>query len=313
MIIMKEWQKQQNRLMFGPDANVDTTNKATQIILSNMPKRLYKYRAASVYSLASLEQNYIIASRLDTFNDIFEAPIDIPEEVMAAHLYNFYTSYTRLLDGVKQPPPKTLRELSALLIESFLQDDSGTETLSEIKEKSEKSITDLMRKIHFDLVQKMQTQYNVFCMSEKIDNELMWAHYADNHKGFCIAYDMTKTDNSSAEFLRQSTLPVYYENEKYISLNNLEINNEMSGRFCMEASTIKSKAWSYEKEWRTFFVSREKNQKESFLPVVAIYLGARIDESTESLLHNICQSKNIPMYRMVPDVKRHKLIALKIK
>jgi hypothetical protein len=39
----------------------------------------------------------------------------------------------------------------------------------------------------------------------------MWAHYSNNHKGYCIAYDMNDNYNMS---LKSCMLPVQYVNKR---------------------------------------------------------------------------------------------------
>lgn len=37
-------------------------------------------------------------------------------------------------------------------------------------------------------------KYGVFCASSDCNNELLWAHYADSHKGICIGFDAKKLE-----------------------------------------------------------------------------------------------------------------------
>jgi len=36
----------------------------------------------------------------------------------------------------------------------------------------------------------MSKKIGIFSLSKKYDDELLWAHYANSHKGFCIEYDL---------------------------------------------------------------------------------------------------------------------------
>jgi hypothetical protein len=82
----------------------------------------------------------------------------------------------------------------------------------------------------------------VLCLSEKPDDILMWAHYADRHRGFCLQFD--KAGLISWRFCApvkyQKLYPTFH---KFIPL--------------MEESRIdrlflltKSDHWKYEREWR---------------------------------------------------------------
>ena len=47
---------------------------------------------------------------------------------------------------------------------------------------------------------------------------LMWAHYADSHKGFCVEYDIPTPDEHNINLL-QNLLPVIYSDERVSVLN----------------------------------------------------------------------------------------------
>lgn len=74
-------------------------------------------------------------------------------------------------------------------------------------------------------------------------NSLMWAHYANNHKGFCIEYELDESAPEIFNFNKVnyvSLLPEIYATE--LLFNPLET----------VARVVYSKSieWSYEKEWR---------------------------------------------------------------
>ena len=45
------------------------------------------------------------------------------------------------------------------------------------------------------------------------DNELMWAHYANSHKGFCIEYDIEKLQDSENYTFDVNRMKIEYKNE----------------------------------------------------------------------------------------------------
>ena len=89
------------------------------------------------------------------------------------------------------------------------------------------------------------------------DNLLMWSHYSDSHKGFCIEYNNMK--NSHDEFDMQKVS--YQENIPKINTRNVVDNPNLSDsdnivelhiiiKKFIEAYYIKSQDWKYENEWR---------------------------------------------------------------
>lgn len=87
------------------------------------------------------------------------------------------------------------------------------------------------------------SKYGVLCLAEQPDNLLMWAHYADCHRGFVMQFDETHPFFQSEPRVPFSTLEKieYSPHRPVLSSSNLE-------------STIalfrKSPEWSYEREWR---------------------------------------------------------------
>jgi tetratricopeptide (TPR) repeat protein len=135
------------------------------------------------------------------------------------------------------------------------------------------------------LKQYFSTMFGVISLTEKPDNLLMWAHYADDHQGFVIEldsehefFDRRESDEDPLRHLRKieysSTRPVV-PLAKYNAVDGL---------------LVKSLDWEYEQEWRMVMPLKESNQKieqEGFpvhlydLPassITGIILGCRIQE-----------------------------------
>lgn len=79
----------------------------------------------------------------------------------------------------------------------------------------------------------------VYCMSKKHNNLLMWSHYGDKHRGYCLEFS---TEN---EFFSKIK-PVAYET-KYPVVKIFSVDKNIWGN---QSFLTKSKDWEYEKEWR---------------------------------------------------------------
>lgn len=103
-------------------------------------------------------------------------------------------------------------------------------------------------------------------------NELMWSHYADSHKGFCIEYDLdVLCPITSKTFDLISTANINYQSNRPVVTNrdNLDV-------IIHKVFGTKSKAWEYENEIRLVF----GNSGLKPVPVnaiKAIYFGLRMD------------------------------------
>ena len=107
-------------------------------------------------------------------------------------------------------------------------------------------------------------------MSESYDNELMWAHYANSNKGFCIEYDFSKAPQLKPEIWRKliSIYKVIYKDEQegfsfmrildFIMKGQTDQEEYKSISYDMMQKLITKKAfWSYEKEWRILLYNIE--------------------------------------------------------
>jgi hypothetical protein len=124
-------------------------------------------------------------------------------------------------------------------------------------------------------------ELRVFCLTEVNDNILMWSHYADKHKGFCIEFE-----RSDHNFLAgESCVPVFYpEDDQLPTYKPLDLLKPES---FAGIATTKAKLWSYELEWR--MISREKGNRPYALPgdITAIIFGERMNEKHRQTIKNI--------------------------
>ena len=112
----------------------------------------------------------------------------------------------------------------------------------------------------------MQDAVFVGCFSERNDALLMWSHYADEHRGLCIGYnlhDLIKNYNC---------FPVIYSDEmpqgKELGLNKTDS--------LMKYILTKYSDWSYEKEWRIIQIDNtctESGKLITFERPLEVYMG----------------------------------------
>ena len=124
----------------------------------------------------------------------------------------------------------------------------------------------------------------VCCLTEysQLSNLPMWAHYANNHAGYCVEYSLSDLKRN-----HQLTIgPILYSNRID---RTAYPEGEQLRRATINLFFTKSEDWSYEKEWRLFVQDEAKcNQKgfnmDGFKPK-HIYIGA---QAKEQLIKDIC-------------------------
>lgn len=109
----------------------------------------------------------------------------------------------------------------------------------------EKLLDDMGRQ----MTEKMNSLFLIGCLATDPKNRLMWSHYADSHRGFCIEYDFNS--------LKDEVLPlpiVYSENRPLIPWKAAidrapESFKEATADLTLGLLT-KDQSWEYENEWR---------------------------------------------------------------
>lgn len=205
------------------------------------PSHLYKYRSVTQYSLQSLADKKVWLSTPASFNDPFDCAINLDRSKLAesvAHAVETATQNAVVEESLKVP---------------CQEDELAYERLSD-------GLGALMQNI------------GVLCLSETPNEILMWSHYAEYHKGFCIEY---KIDETSP--LKTMAKAVKYT-EVYPSLSAKNLPASATENFVDACLFTKAKQWGYEKEWRAIMDDGGKLYQAP-APVSAIIFGARMPES----------------------------------
>jgi hypothetical protein len=143
----------------------------------------------------------------------------------------------------------------------------------------------------------MMNKWNICSFSETYDNILMWSHYSNDHKGFCVEYQYEEL----REYCEKALLPIRYSDK--IPCGDLNIEDSHKILFS------KAKQWQYELEWR--FVGQPRSSEKYPLINVpkpkAIYLGCKIEEGLKNYLIDYCKSNSIDVYLSKENLKEYKL------
>ena len=145
----------------------------------------------------------------------------------------------------------------------------------------------------------------------------MWAHYSNNHQGFCVAYDMKNPANTA---LSGCTFPIQYTDERlditsfmknYANGVSSEIDKQMAQGIktivindlsliyvAQYLCNIKHSTWQYEKEFRCTNGANAKGMPYIDAVSKAIYIGMNCQEQNKNKLIEIARSLSIPVYQM---------------
>lgn len=105
--------------------------------------------------------------------------------------------------------------------------------------------------------------------SEVYNHELMWAHYANQFRGICVAYNVTKMLHALPT--RTRLVRLFYNEEEPMLLRNATRDRNAA----MSVLSNKNHRWLYEREWRA--LSFQQGHIDLTTECIArVYFGSRI-------------------------------------
>ena len=112
------------------------------------------------------------------------------------------------------------------------------------------------------LLNAMNQEIGMLCLTEKRDNLLMWAHYTSNHTGFVIQFDTQNSyfdQRKKANEIRGHLKKVRYTKKRpELTLMDPNISKEQTiDRWVNDIFFVKSEHWEYEQEWRMALTLRD--------------------------------------------------------
>lgn len=156
----------------------------------------------------------------------------------------------------------------------------------------------------------MKGLYYVGSLCTSYKNRLMWSHYADSHKGFCIEYDFSTVKNEKL------LLPVYYSsNRPLLSMELVSKSREESMpeyyRQVIMGVLTKDKVWEYENEWRILVPATLGIESMEYkMPKIScIYLGESISIENREKILEIAKELKILVKQMKVDIGKYDLHA----
>lgn len=315
---MGNWIDSYTQLLSEEEIDERDISRAAIIKTCNLPSHIYKFRAVNGYSLQNLRDSTIWLCSADQYNDPYEcsAKLDLSRLSIETSRRRFreIASFARLGDRLDEATlahaeqaDDPMCEIALALLRSHeppLNEDKIESLINDLFSVAADVSSGIIR--HQNAL--LQRGMKICSFSERNDSTVMWGHYADSHKGFCIEYAISDLD----DFHRHAMFPVVYSDElfdatKYVlrSMAGGTFNN----LYGMLAASRKSSDWSYEKEWRLILPWGESYADGNFaMPrPSAIYLGSRIPAAHRQQLLEIANAIQVPWEDMELDLGKFRL------
>jgi hypothetical protein len=221
--------------------------------------KLFRYRPLVLRDLEDLCDNMPFVADPYDFNDPFECKPSIENDIEFDALQKLcWEMHKKNEDEVKAT--QRLQEIDYFSTNPDIEDAIGY--------KMSEYTYDIS-----NLLKNVMMRYGVLSLSESCDNILMWSHYANNHKGMCIGYNV---NSDCAEHIQ----PVEYG--KYCKIKtSLVYNYIFDSKTNYEKDIInkyfftKAKDWEYEKEWRMLILGKKKEHAQTELRLSSVIFGLR--------------------------------------
>lgn len=261
----------------------------------NHPPILYKYRTwKDEHHKNLLIKNELFLSPPSLLNDPFDCRI--------------YENYTEMLQTDEQKEK---------FISESLERNSNYFKENKISiENARKIITERVADtLHFQVRSEVignqidDKRIGIACLSENWNSILMWSHYANDHKGYCIGFDekWIRFSQNFAKIKRVEYSNLYPEAK---SLNKNELTYEQKYFY-------KSLDWKYEEEIRLMNIYKdEENQnrvetlENKYIKEVIIGLNTSKKDKEEII--SIAKDKNIEVWQTIKAEFEFKIDRFKI-
>lgn len=229
---------------------------------------LYKYRCVSDRSLKMLEEGKYYFAPAHSFNDPLDCAVDPIYELPP-------------IEKIIENQAKVLQDNEGISFQEALQKSQIIKILPRSK------LEILLQRLRNSIQSMLQYEYGVLSLSAKNNNILMWSHYADYHKGFCIEFKRSFGNALG------STQPVQYVRE-YPRFNYFD---DLPGNIAKRIILTKADDWSYETEWRG--IQKANTQVRYTDDMIAgIIFGLRMPDDHKREIHQIFKdNKHIIFYQ----------------
>ena len=319
----QEFAKRLQSLVVPEDVSVEDLNTKvlpiSESLIALMPNSLFRYRTCTNLQIEAFENDKIYAVTADLFNDPFDTLVrfDINQIKAAAKTILSSDSLFQLKHYLEQGNdfPESIKQVLPSGDTEYYKEKVLTADFKEIELSIEEYRNQILMLIdlYFPILEKFSKKFvTIACFCETVQSITMWSHYANNHQGFVLEYNMRPSLFSKHP--NYGLYPVIYDKERYDAysymgwsfLKMIGINSKNPDKFSHAKCALhKSPQWEYEQEWRLIdYSSRDfckVNSTEISYKPSAIYYGMHISEDNKKLLHEIACKKGIAEYEMFID------------
>jgi hypothetical protein len=269
-----------------------------------IPERIYRYQSFNALSLDALCHDQVYFSDPSAFNDPLDCQPSVKCDSDIVTLRDVFHGLIkkRVSEEVLSSLKSARLDVGNAITHSITQ--GMQEADNEIKHIAyqatdpyyecsveEAEISLLRYGIQTELLK--QNSRGVCCFSEEYNNPLLWSHYGDQHKGFCVGYSL---DRKPKPIVNQ----VKYGGVRTVETSLIAravLNHDVGAQKILDENVLLRKAepWNYEKEWRIF---DSVGLQDSPLNLEEVIFGLRCSYSVMHSVIEALKPRDVKFYRI---------------
>jgi hypothetical protein len=319
-----DWLDEYERLLKAPGAYQDALSLKAQ----HYPLSLFKYRSVTARNLDALQRDYVWAGAPKTMNDPYDSYCKADWSRLARMIgrKNLRASLAKFEQFVPKFSDEDIARCEA-------GDDPLTEAMRLFLERTggeyaakASAIMEVFANVtQKNIIELTASTAEMARMAAKVasfstvgTDVTMWAHYTDNHKGYCVEYDFRTLPPNDMRL--RHLYPVLYAPSMVDATFMFEPAitmgpNDLTVRWPIVVSSYKSESWRYEKEWRLIHTAGPTGAGIALLvpPARSVYLGLEIEAPDVVKISAIAKSKGAKIFRMQRGDDPAHLIAVEVE
>jgi hypothetical protein len=265
-----------------------------QVVCNIMNKTIYKYLPPE--RITYLKDEHLRFTPPGDLNDPFECYPVMPTKEDIIKIINIVASEN---------------------IVSLVKEKLSKSELKRVKNEYDRKVKSKITAVRKDHPNNFQEQFykrsivglnqkiGILSLSRRWDSALMWAHYTNSHKGFCIGFNK---DSEYFQIKGNPNDPISMLQPVEYSENRIKVPLERNIKINPKVMLTKAVDWKYEEErFVSLLPFANKIIKSSRFDIhlfkvphkiiTEIIVGAKIDNEDFNAISNFCKENDIPMFR----------------
>ena len=299
----------------------------------NMPMKLYKYYPNVVktvnhkrvnFSIQALKNNTVFMQTPSEFDDVYDSDIHIEYGDYERLRLKEYCGRCMIKTTADSPAQEMGEALLHRAFDLYQRDGSldglfSKEPISEMEKLSIELFRNrLLLKVHYGLdwgsalsntlfeeytefCNQLKATFRTACFTTTPYSQLMWALYANNHKGFCVEYTVLPNEPQYQQ-IYLNLFPVVYcktrpdMTKRIVDYQDKYPTEDNLWDIYLHGALRKSIDWAYQNEWRLILPMGKAEGTDynmQFFPITKVFLGNRMQSRDRNRIIRICKQKGI--------------------